>query len=104
MAMASASSSSSRRLTKEQRLFIVEKYHESGKKISEVMKAWGTKFVGDKCPARGSIDKLIKKFEETGSVETKQPKYGWRKKFSAIGTPSHVKLSSAYACVSLMVM
>jgi DNA-binding XRE family transcriptional regulator len=58
-----------RLLTKEQRTFILKQWWMSGNKLHAVNAAFRHEFPNDEIPARQTIYRLAKKFDETGSVE-----------------------------------
>ena len=58
-----------RRLTKEQRIFVLQEWWTSRKSHLVVSDTFQAKFPGEKAPSRQAIYQLAKKFQETGSVE-----------------------------------
>ncbi|CAF3465187.1 unnamed protein product [Rotaria socialis] len=56
-------------MTKEQRIFILKFWWESGRTLQTLNTAFRREFPGEKIPTRQAIYLLVKNFEETGSVE-----------------------------------
>ena len=55
-------------LTKEQRIFNVQKFYRYRSSIGKCLRSFRRKFPGVITPARSTVHRLIKKFEDTGSV------------------------------------
>ncbi|CAF2078770.1 unnamed protein product [Rotaria magnacalcarata] len=56
-------------MTKEQRIFILKFWWESGRTLRTLNTIFRSEFPGEKIPTRQAIYLLVKNFEETGSVE-----------------------------------
>ncbi|CAF2083617.1 unnamed protein product [Rotaria magnacalcarata] len=56
-------------MTKEQRIFILKFWWESGRTLQTLNTTFRSEFPGEKIPTRQAIYLLVKNFEETGSVE-----------------------------------
>ncbi|CAF0981669.1 unnamed protein product [Rotaria sp. Silwood1] len=77
-------------LTKEQRIFILKQWWMSGRTLHIVNSAFKHEFPDDKIPARQTIYRLAKKFDETGSVED-APRSG---RPTSINTEENIELTS----------
>lgn len=58
-----------RLLTKEQRIFVLKQWWISGGTTQTINEAFQHEFLDDEIPVRQTIDRLAKKFDQTGSVE-----------------------------------
>jgi len=78
------------RLTKEQRILLLKQWWISGGTTQAINEAFQQEFPDDEIPARQTVYRLAKKFDETGSVED-APGRGRRK---SVNTDENMQLVS----------
>lgn len=52
----------------EDRIFMVKLYYKTGENVTNTLNWWSVEFTDRPKPNRGTIQRLIQKFERTGSV------------------------------------
>ena len=80
------------RLTKEQRILLLKQWWISGGTTQAINEAFQREFPDDEIPARQTVYRLAKKFDETGSVED-APGRG-RRRLKSVNTDENMQLVS----------